>query len=347
HALSPSSFESPEPSTAGELQTAPLYVKWMLCLVMWPLLLSFLVTSAVQHRQPEYNRSELSILIPEARPLVSLPLVALQAHTHFPELQVQIRYGQENDDFVHNEETLLRLRRSGSLVLTPLPLPFAAGNLTKERYSTMLKGPEFWESALTPKILLVQADSWLCNSARASIKPFLGFDYVGAPWGHIVPACPEAGGNGGLSLRDRDAMLRVARMEKNLEEMVEPEDVFFCSHFAKLKMPATVRALRFATEEKLPGRSAESSSQSIFGVHKLVTGDANGFSENEVANFEDDCPGVKLMVDSMGRYDASPNWRDSEDLIRAWRGTALPRLVLAQSIDRGLVAVSLRDLRRS
>eukprot|EP00439_Symbiodinium_sp_Y106_P015882 s4438_g2.t1 len=77
----------------------------MLHLVMWPLLLSLVVTSAVQHRQPEYNRSELSILIPEARPLVSLPLVALQAHTHFPELQVQLLYGQENDDFVHNEET--------------------------------------------------------------------------------------------------------------------------------------------------------------------------------------------------------------------------------------------------
>ena len=28
------------------------------------------------------------------------------------------------------------------------------GNLTKGRYSTMLKCPEFWESALTPKILL-------------------------------------------------------------------------------------------------------------------------------------------------------------------------------------------------
>mmetsp|Transcript_34297 Transcript_34297/g.71371 ORF Transcript_34297/g.71371 Transcript_34297/m.71371 type:complete len:320 (-) Transcript_34297:19-978(-) len=318
----------------------------MLHLVMWPLLLSLVVTSAVQHRQPEYNRSELSILIPEARPLVSLPLVALQAHTHFPELQVQLLYGQENDDFVHNEETLLRLRRAGSLVLTPLPLTFAVGNLTKGRYSTMLKCPEFWESALTPKILLVQADSWLCNSARASIKPFLGYDYVGSPWGHLVPACGEAGGNGGLSLRDKEAMLRVARMEKNLEELVEPEDVFFCSHAGTLRMPPSEEARRFATEEKLPGQSAESAAQGIFGVHKLVTKDPNGFSEKEVANFEEHCPGVTLMVDSIGRSDTSPNWRDSEDLIHAWRGTALRRLVLAQTVGRGLVAVSLRDLKR-
>eukprot|EP00439_Symbiodinium_sp_Y106_P000382 s4438_g1.t1 len=117
------------------------------------------------------------------------------------------------------KETLLRLRRAGSLVLTPLPLTFAVGNLTKGRYSTMLKCPEFWESALTPKILLVQADSWLCNSARASIKPFLGYD------SGFCSTCGEAGGNGGLSLRDKEAMLRVARMEKNLEELVEPEEL--------------------------------------------------------------------------------------------------------------------------
>jgi len=147
-------------------------------------------------------------------------------------------------------------------------------------------------------------------------------------------------------LRDKEAMLRVARMEKNLEELVEPEDVFFCSHAGTLRMPPSEEARRFATEEKLPGQSAESAAQGIFGVHKLVTKDPNGFSEKEVANFEEHCPGVTLMVDSIGRSDTSPNWRDSEDLIHAWRGTALRRLVLAQTVGRGLVAVSLRDLKR-
>ncbi|CAE7594622.1 unnamed protein product [Symbiodinium natans] len=93
----------------------------MLHASMLPMLLSVLMTTSAVQRRMLYNRTELSIMIPEGRPMTSLPLVALQAHTHFPELQVQILYARANEEFVYTETTLLKLRNEGALVLTPMP----------------------------------------------------------------------------------------------------------------------------------------------------------------------------------------------------------------------------------
>ena len=312
---------------------------------MWPVLLSVLTTtSAVQHRMPEYNRSELSIMIPEPRPLTSLPLVALQAHTHFPELQVQILHGLANEEFVYQEKTLKNLRNKGVLVLTRLPSNFFQGNLSTDRYSSMLKAPDFWSSALTPKILLAQTDTWLCNSAHASIRPFLPYDYVGAPWGHLVADCPDKGGNGGFSLRDREAMLRVTRRPlQSLNDLLLPEDVFFCNH-ASLKLPPRQLARHFAREEKIE-QSNENAAESLVGVHKLVTGDSNGFTKEEALTFfEDRCPGVSLMVQAMGRLDTSFGWKESDNLVQKWMREVRQRLILSQRPSQGLAALNLRLL---
>lgn len=70
---------------------------------------------------------------------------------------------------------------------------------TIEDYNKLLTSSNFWSGIKEDKVIIFQHDS-------ALLKPityeFLEWDYVGAPW-----KFQEHGGNGGLSLRSKEAML--------------------------------------------------------------------------------------------------------------------------------------------
>lgn len=86
-------------------------------------------------------------------------------------------------------------------------------------YNKLLTSKRFWR-VMPDKVLIFQHDSMLL---RTGIEEFLEWDYVGAPW-----KFQEHGGNGGLSIRDKKAMLHVIDSIEWSPQLGN-EDVYFCN----------------------------------------------------------------------------------------------------------------------
>ncbi|MDH3376587.1 MAG: hypothetical protein OEQ39_06410 [Gammaproteobacteria bacterium] len=127
-------------------------------------------------------------------------------------------------------------------------------DLSTRDYNSLKKQYTFWEQIRTGHILWMEPDSIF---RRTGIDEFMHLDYIGAPWGKqfaVSPACRV--GNGGLSLRRRSAMLRIAAVANPHHSLFEPEDIFFCVNMSlcNAKEPGTFKlgtyeqAKRFAVE---------------------------------------------------------------------------------------------------
>lgn len=144
-------------------------------------------------------------------------------------------------------------------------------------YNNILKSPEFWRSIDAEKTLIIQNDGILL---RPDIEPFMKFDYVGASWVDNVSneyikkrITQDLVGNGGLSLRTNEFMIRVCEQFtkektwlffKNITQM--PEDVYtiYCLkqlEIDKPNLPNFHQGAAFASEEVCNLAS--------IGIHKL------------------------------------------------------------------------------
>lgn len=92
-------------------------------------------------------------------------------------------------------------------------------------YNRLLTSKRFWR-VMPDKVLIFQTDSFMLKDG---IEDFLQYDYVGAPWKFQF-----SGGNGGLSLRDSKAMLKVINNTPYDGRM--NEDVYFCNAMHELGM---------------------------------------------------------------------------------------------------------------
>ena len=88
------------------------------------------------------------------------------------------------------------------------------------------------------------------------MQDFLQYDCVGAPWPDFKTFCPKKPvGNGGFSLRDREALLRIT---KSSHSNWHPEDAYFCSHLQDSeKLPSKEQAMHFAREQFSGGKEAD------------------------------------------------------------------------------------------
>lgn len=98
---------------------------------------------------------------------------------------------------------------------TPDDYPFH--NLLKR--AEFLTRPWFWESLMpADHVLMFSADSMICSKSWLSIDDFLQYDFIGAPLEPGDPTIDEiVGVSGTLSLRNREAMVSIAR-ETNWEK---------------------------------------------------------------------------------------------------------------------------------
>lgn len=119
----------------------------------------------------------------------------------------------------------------------------SASSLTASDYNKLLTRVDFWKMFDAEKILIFQHDTKLL---RAGIESFYHLDFVGAPLYHIPFPCM----NGGLSLRDKEAMIRVCSLYKYDESKDGNEDIFFCKKLWELsgKLPTRAEADLFACE---------------------------------------------------------------------------------------------------
>lgn len=93
-----------------------------------------------------------------------------------------------------------RFVNSGKVVLTAIPDKVL--QTKKKRYEMMFE-PWVWSSMLADKVLIFGGNSVICSNSRYSVGDFTRFDYLGSPWDFKK----GVGGDGGISIRSRRAML--------------------------------------------------------------------------------------------------------------------------------------------
>ena len=137
------------------------------------------------------------------------------------------------------------------------------GNLTPSQYSELLCTVDFWNLFHGKKILIYQEDSIIFKN---NIDHFLYFDYIGAPWYENKNDNKSSVGNGGISLRTKDVMIKIIKTKKvidtefnsdTLKYMITtsssfpPEDVYFTKNMEDLNIGILAdrdSAFKFSTE---------------------------------------------------------------------------------------------------
>jgi len=202
------------------------------------------------HPKPEDALLEMVLI--EPRNHENIPYVLANVSYMIPYAAITIIHSKSNEKLVTSvipEGTNIR-----ALCILP-------DNLTLAMYSKLLMTPDFWSKLVSPKILIFQTDTGIRNN---NILDFLHVDYIGAPWtinwGEDSQQCYV--GNGGFSLRNREAMINLS---KNREALffTGPEDIYFARELAKQNKYVTAPmhlAIRFSTESIYY--------QDSFGFHK-------------------------------------------------------------------------------
>jgi hypothetical protein len=135
-------------------------------------------------------------------------------------------------------------------------------------YNNDLTNPQFWQQLPAQHLFIIQYDTWIIG--KQNINDFLQYDYIGAPWFYsiytqeemnieypqwFIPDTQRCGGNGGLSLRHRDAMIDICQQPNLSRYMpngdIMPEDIFFstnCYKFGK-RLPTLETCIQFACEQ--------------------------------------------------------------------------------------------------
>ena len=141
----------------------------------------------------------------------------------------------------------------------------ALSSANSSSYSKLLASTRFWSALKAQHILIFQTDSVLRSMSPWTAEDFVRYDYIGAPW--IDRWYGMDIGNGGLSLRKTETMIRITKSFKFNE--TENEDIYFARGIYNLaerdpdiNIPPVHVAAKFAYEA---GRLPRVTS---FGVHK-------------------------------------------------------------------------------
>ncbi len=245
--------------------------------------------SAQKTKLKEHN---VAAVIVEHRPLPELGFVI----EHFakrlpPEVKIHVFHG-DNEKFLKSSQSISNAIKSsdeGRILFTNTGF----GSTTRKEYNQYLKSKKFWNVHVKDYdyVLIFQADTLLCQSKVelvGSLDTFFDYDYIGAPWDEHVwnpkgkalnrpPGFPCAClqdrslprtyttvGNGGLSWRNREAMLQVLESFSNRSPY--NEDLFFsCGVQAlpNLRLANESFAATFAIESM-----ATDTTVPPFGIHK-------------------------------------------------------------------------------
>eukprot|EP00933_Yihiella_yeosuensis_P066811 TRINITY_DN7127_c0_g2_i1.p1 TRINITY_DN7127_c0_g2~~TRINITY_DN7127_c0_g2_i1.p1 ORF type:complete len:574 (-),score=49.68 TRINITY_DN7127_c0_g2_i1:328-2049(-) len=130
-----------------------------------------------------------------------------------------------------------QLRMNGKVVHT----------MTKAEFNKQFVTNDHWDALQHEHILWFELDAMLIQTPQC-LEPFLKYDYVGAPW-RVRPGFPEYGGNGGLSLQRRSAVLNALTAPYNRHG--EPADIHLVHilHKSGASFPSRDESMRFSSEE--------------------------------------------------------------------------------------------------
>lgn len=222
--------------------------------------------------------------IVETRKHNKLPLVLANLAGILPDWTLYLMHGDENSMYVQSLPVVERLQKTGQIHLITLQnvsklFQDETYELSRGAYNCLLRTRAFWSCSRAEHVLIFQSDSILCAGSPYSVDDFLEYDYIGAPW-------PEGKvGNGGLSLRRRQAMLELI---ENKAAWSVPEDLYFTigiNRSKRFRVAPVELAQRFSTD-----RVYEESVGTPFGVHQpssLQFGDSKKLLQS--------CPEAKAL----------------------------------------------------
>ena len=178
---------------------------------------------------------------------------------------ITVFHGTQNKTFVQEALDEAGIQNDNTFV-TLQQLPCA--NLTVPEYSQLLTTADFWRQFEDDAhILVFQTDSILSETSPYRWQDFADYAYVGAPWRHL-PRFQV--GNGGLSLRSRDAMIEACQCMAQdpifrRYGQHTPEDLKLACYFQprarrQYRLPARDVSCRFSVESIYAPRP--------LGIHK-------------------------------------------------------------------------------
>jgi hypothetical protein len=144
----------------------------------------------------------------------------------------QIFHGPSSEEFVKE------MTRGMNVTLTNL----GVDNLGyPDEYSYLCLSKSLYEKVDAKHILLYQTD---CLLLDGDLEDFLEYDYVGAPWDW--DNSKKLVGNGGLSLRNKEAMIKVC--EENIRRPSREHEDTYIAKCNFLKFPTVDKAKEFSVE---------------------------------------------------------------------------------------------------
>ena len=245
------------------------------------------------------KRYKVAAVMFEHRPLKELVYVLRHYHEVLPnDITIHIFHGTSNRQNLPDIESYeAHHGKKREIIYTNTGL----GNITREFYNLHMKNISFWRSDLVnyDYVLLFQADTVLCEQNRFKngeyIATLFDYDYIGAPWldagmtwnskgrklhpkrpkgfpcaclqDRTLPRLYTVVGNGGLSWRNRRAMVSVIEKFKNAEKPFN-EDLWFACGIKALDNYTIANesiAARFAIETVDDSRRLD---MPPFGLHK-------------------------------------------------------------------------------
>jgi hypothetical protein len=145
-----------------------------------------------------------------------------------------------NLNFEYIKEIVNRINRNIKIVKTNYDI------VDQNIYNNMLFSIDFWKLFIGEKLLIYQEDTYIF---KYNISNFIKYDYIGAPWPIDLHINLKSVGNGGLSLRSKNIMIKI--LENNCQPSISltainyqkmygmekcPEDVYFTTSMIQFKI---------------------------------------------------------------------------------------------------------------
>lgn len=214
-------------------------------------------------------------------------------------IQVFYTGNGQSQNGVDINKGLQRMINRGEVILTTIPKRIEK---TKRRQTEIWTERWIWENIVADRVLTFGGNTAMCSNSPATVEDFAKFDYIGIPWGMKG----GLGGAGGISLRNRTAILEAIDYElskaTSLEQREtaykkwEKEDIFFVSRLqemnqrglARYSLATPIDTHRFAAVDRYASNEVLAASGILAGL------------SNEARDiFLSYCPELKMLYPSL------------------------------------------------
>jgi hypothetical protein len=198
------------------------------------------------------KQSDFTAMIVEARkhPHFKVVVENVILNTQHLDVCLRVYHGTENESFVKE-----CLKEHSNIQFINLNVK----NIDIEGYNKIMLSEDLYQNIASEHILVFQTD---VITFKPLDKKFLKYDYIGAPWVEKLHGSYKAEvGNGGLSLRSKNAMLTI--IKQNIpRECYMPEDLYLAQILKRKKFNVAnyETALEFSAENVF--------ALNTFGCHK-------------------------------------------------------------------------------